>query len=259
MFNKIISDNTKSIMVKLGKAIEKGVGEDVRTYFANSGNVVNNAIIFLRGDYIATNIKNSLESESVEVKFFKRSSWTGCIVLDRVDKNSYSVCARKTLERIPKNRTRIKPHYLQTLVNIENKEEEARDRQMNLTEFGLSVESLFTKEQYENDFMSIMDDALSIADDYRHWIIAYEVEHNNLTSLSAILLDREFCVVEEIPLMDLMMPDFGRLTYADKCEGEAKDSHSLVTIKPGIIGRKASEKEMHTTIRPKAIEIKQDA
>ena len=61
MFNKIISDNTKSIMVKLGKAIKKGVGEDVRTYFANSGNVVNNAIIFLRGDYIATNIKNSLE------------------------------------------------------------------------------------------------------------------------------------------------------------------------------------------------------
>ena len=82
MLNKTISDNTKTIMVKIGKAIEKGVGEDIRTYLANSDNAVNNAIAFLRGDYIVTNIRNTVESETVEIKYFKRSSWTGCIILD---------------------------------------------------------------------------------------------------------------------------------------------------------------------------------
>ena len=157
MLNKTISDNTKTIMVKIGKAIEKGVGEDIRTYLANSDNAVNNAIAFLRGDYIVTNIRNTVESETVEIKYFKRSSWTGCIILDRKDKHSYSVCARKTLERIPKNITRRSPHYLQTILNTENRDEEAVGRQMSLADFGFSVGNQFTEEEYEKDFFAIME------------------------------------------------------------------------------------------------------
>ena len=65
MFNKTISDNTKTLMVKIGKAIEKGVGEDIRTYIANSDNAVNNAIAFLRGDYIVTNITKTSHTNTV--------------------------------------------------------------------------------------------------------------------------------------------------------------------------------------------------
>ena len=212
MMNSTLLDDTKMIMVKIGKAIEKGVCEDIRTYLANSDNAVNNAVVFLRGDYIATNIRNTVESETVAIRYFKRSSWTGCIVLDRIHKHSYSVCAKKTLERIPKNMKRKTPHYLQTILNTENKSEKAMYRQMSLGDFGFSTGSQFTEEEYEKDYYSIMEEDLSLADGYRHWVITYEAEHNSLTGLSAVLLDGEFGVVEEITLMDLMKPDFGGLT-----------------------------------------------
>jgi hypothetical protein len=259
MLNEAVSDNTKSIMIKIGKAIEKGVGEDIRTYIANNKNAINNAISSLRGDYIATNIRNSLESETVEIKYFKRSSWTGYMILDRTDKNSYSVCAEKTLERIPKNKNRKSPHYLQTVLNTENREEKGEGRQMSLADYGIPIGSQFTEEEYEKDFLSIMEEALSLADDYRHWIITYEAEHNSLVGLSAVLLDGEFCIVKKIPLMDMMKPDFGMLTSVETKDEEKKDAHSLVSVKTGIIGRKASEKEQHTEILPKSIEDSKEA
>ena len=259
MLNETISKNTKTIMVKIGKSIEKGVGEDIRTYLANSENVTNNAIAFLRGDYINTNIRNMVESDTVEIKLFKRRSWTGCLVLDRLDKFSYSVCAKKTLERIPKNMTRRSPHYLQTILNTENKGEEATGRQMSLADFGFSVGSQFTEEEYEEDFLAIMEEALSLADDYRHWVIVYEAEHNSLVGLSAVLLDGEFGVVKELSLMEMMKPDFGSLTSAETKEEKKKDAHSLVSVKPGLIGRKASETEQHTEILPKSVEESKEA
>lgn len=259
MLNETISDNTKSIMFKIGKAIEKGVGEDIRTYLANSNNVVNNAIAFLRGDYIVTNIRNTVESDSAEIKYFKRNSWTGCIVLDRIDKHTYSVCAKKTLDRIPKNMTRSNPHYLQTILNTENRNEEAVIRQMTFADFGFSVGSQFTEEEYQKDFGAIMEDALSLADDYRHWVITYEAEHNSLTGLSAVLLDGEFDVVKEISLMEMMKPDFGSLTSSESNDERKKDAHSLVSVKHGLIGRKASEKEKHTELLLKSVEERKEA
>lgn len=254
MLNETISENRKSIMIKIGKAIEKGVGEDIRTYLANSDNATNNAVAFLRGDYINTNIRNTVESETVEIKYFRRSSWTGCIILDRMNKHSYSVCARKTLDRIPKNMTRRSPHYLQTILNTENKGEEAVERQMSLADYGFSIGSQFTEEEYERDFLAIMEEALSLADDYRHWVIAYEAEHNSLVSLSAILLDGEFGVVKEISMMEMMRPDFGSLTSAEAKGEKKKDAHNLVSVKSGLIGRKASEKEKHIEMSPKSVE-----
>ena len=50
------SDNLQTIIEKIVKAIEKAVGEDIRSYLANSNAATNYAIPFLRGDYINTNI-----------------------------------------------------------------------------------------------------------------------------------------------------------------------------------------------------------
>ena len=41
--------------------------------------------------------------------------------------------------------------------------------------------------------------------------------------------------------------------------GIKKDAHSLVSVKPGLIGRKTSEKEKHTEILPKTVEESKEA
>ena len=73
------------------------------------------------------------------------------------------------------------------------------------------------------------------------------------------MLDREFGVVEEISLMEMMKPDFGTLTSVEEKVDKKKDAHSLVSVKPGLIGRKTSEKEKHTEILPKTVEESKEA
>lgn len=59
--------------------------------------------------------------------------------------------------------------------------------------------------------------------------------------------------------MEMMKPDFGCLTSAETADEQKKDAHSLVSVKSGLIGRKASEKEKHTEILPKSMEESKEA
>lgn len=51
---------------------------------------------------------------------------------------------------------------------------------------------------------------------------------------------------------------FKRRAWETK-EEKKKDAHSLVSIKPGFTGRKASETEQHTEILPKSVEESKEA
>lgn len=246
-----ISKEAQKMMLKIGKAVEKGVGEDIRAYLRNSDNATNNAVVFLRGDCINTNLNNSVKSETVEIKYFHRSAWKGCIVVDRGNELTYSVASKNTLERIPQKKNRKTPHFLQTILNTENKNETGVEKQMSLADIDSSFGSKFTDEEYEDDFQKIMDDTLSPNDGYRHWVIEYEAKHNILVNLNAKLLDRDFDVVQSIDLMEMLKPDFGDLTASDIKDENDKDAHSLVSIKQGIKGRKSSELEKKTKMSPK--------
>lgn len=102
-------------MIRIGRSIAKAVGEDMRNYIATNENVTNNALPFLCGDYIHTNIKEALESREVELKFFYRSFWKGLVIIDREDQVSISVCSQNTLNRIAKNINHKSPHYMQII------------------------------------------------------------------------------------------------------------------------------------------------
>ena len=118
---------------------------------------------------------------------------------------------------------------------------------------------MFTDEEYENDFKKIMDDSLSLDEGYRHWVIEYEVKHNMLINLTAKLLDGDFAVVKSIGLMEMLKPNFGDLTDESHNVEKNKDAHSLVSVKDGIKGRKASESEKQIEISPKIKEENREA
>ena len=259
MHNESISEKARKMMVKIGKAVEKGVGEDIRTYLTGSDNATNNAVVFLRGDYINTNLANSIKSDTVEIKYFKRSAWQGCIVIDHGNRLTFSVTSKNTLERIPQKKNRQSPHFLQTLVNTENKSEVGIAKQMSLSDYDSSFGTMFTEEEYEDDFQKIMEDALSLEEGYRHWVIEYEVKHNALVNLTAKLLDGDLDVVQSLGLMEMLKPNFGDLTVTDIKAEKVKDAHSLVSIKAGIKGRKSSEPEKQTEISPKIKEESREA
>lgn len=249
-----ISDNLKTVMVKISRAIAKAVGEDIRNYLATNENITNNALPFLRGDYIHTNIKKALENRNVEIRLFNRSFWKGIVIIDEVDQVSISVCSENTLSRIPKNVGRKSPHYMQTILNIENRNEIAPFKQMSIADIDSSFVCGFSDEDYEKDFFAIMEEVPSIFENYRHWIISYETERYSLIRLSAILFDKDFNVVQKISLLEALKPDFGELTTNEIRSEKQDDVHNLVSVKPGLVGRKASEPEKRTAILPKSVE-----
>ena len=249
MLYNSMPEDAVSLLIKIGKAIVKGAGPDMTTYLSDNQNLVNNAFYYVRSDKIITNI-GKLSSDTVELKLFKRCGWTGCIILDRIHNTSYSVCAKSTLMQIPKNKDRRSPHYLQTLLNTENKELQASSKQMTMADYGFSVANQFSEEEYEEDFIKIMETALSMNDDYRHWVISYEAIRERVTGLSAILLDGEFGIVDQIDLLEMMELNFSSLT-SDTKEEQEKDVRNLLSVKRGINGKNASEAEKRTEISPK--------
>lgn len=255
----IISDSIMAIMTKIGKAVEKGATGDIREYLNSSENVTNNAIAFLRSDYINTNLSRFVANDNVDIKLFKRSSWTGALVIDRENKLIFSVCSRKTLDRIPKNKSRRSPHYMQTILNTVNKDEIAPVKQMSIADFNPSLITGFSDDDYEKDFLSIMEEAVIFYEGYRLWVITYEVERFNLTDIAAVLMDGDFDTVQEVSIMEMIKPNFGDLTLEEPKEKKKKDVRSLISIKPGLISAQSSEPEKRTEIQPKSAEESKEA
>ena len=243
-----INEHVKRTLTLIGKAVKKGVTEDMRFHMDSSNNFTNNAVPFLRGDYINTNLNNMLADEDREVKTFPRCYWIGVLVIDKKNRLIFSICSQKTLDRISKNKIRKRPHYTQTLLNTVNRGEKAPKKQMPLFDGCPSPKPPFSKEAYEQDFLSIMEAPVSYYDGYRLWMVAYETDHFNLTAIKAVLMDGEFNVVQKVSILEMLKPNFGDLTSVKDPAKEKNDVRNLISVKPGLVGSQSSEPEKRTAI-----------
>lgn len=247
MFN--VEEN-ESLLRLVVKAIEKGVGEDIRDYCMSTNKATNNAVRLMRSDNINTNLRDSVASDIVELKYFNRSAWTGCLLIDRQHKVTYTICTRRTLEGIPKKKDRRIPHYLQSILYVQNANVMPVYEQMSLGDYASEVESKFTDDVYIKDYNDIMKDDLVIGDDYMHYVIVYEAEHLGVTSVAVKLLDPNFRTAKEYSLDYLLKPDFSELTI-DETEYNSKDSHDLINVK---VSRDKMTSPKVVIVKPKNME-----
>lgn len=233
------------------KAIQKGVGPDVREYRQSTNKVTNNAVRSMLLDNIFTNIRDCVASNIFELKTFKRFGWDGCLLINRVHKLTFTVCSKRTFLGIPRKKDRRIPHYLQSILFVENGDVKTPIVQPDL--FGYEPESQFSEEVLYDDYKSIMKEDLSVEDRYQHWCIVYDVCKYDIASISMIKLDRNFLTAEEIKLDDLLKPDFSDLTEVRE-EAKVKDVYSLISVKPVLKGVpaapvkievKMTEEDMH--------------
>ena len=233
------------------KAIAKAVGADTRNYLNECNTDTRNAVPYLRGDYINTNIRNMviLQNESLELKHFKRYSWEGSLIIDRKNKVTITVSSKNTLDRVRSQKERNRPHYLQSLCYELNNDLKPPYEQMHFE--GLENTDAFSEEQYEADFETIVDMILTPKDGYRHYVVMYEVTSFEISDITLLLLDKNLHTVSETSLMEMLKPDFGTLTapiVPEEAEPEKKDSHSLVKVKSGTKSKKSNEPEQKTEI-----------
>lgn len=225
------------LLRKIVRAIEKACGEDTRGYLSENRLETNNALPFLRGDFINENLRNSVVSEDVDLIPFNRYGWSGRILRDKRNKITYTILTKRTLAAIPKKKGRSVPHYLHSILYAENGGCKAAVKQMSLNDFVDFEIVRFDSQELENDYGKIMNGQIVAGDEYRHYIVAYEVEHGEVTDIGLQFLDKDFDVIAQCSLNDYLRPDFGRLTETEPVEdiaAEEENVHFLINVKSGI-------------------------
>lgn len=224
----------KDLVRRSVRAIEKAIAVDIPQYMHDNHLETNNAIAWLRGDYINENLRRLVVSDDVELISFKRSSWKGRILVDKQEKITYTITTQANLHAIPKKRDRKKPHFLQSILAAENSRYEGHGEQR----------TLFPKEPFDGDclqkdYEDLTAGKLDLPGCYKHYIISYRSEQNELQDVKLEFFDKNFTIIDSVTLNEYIKPDFARLTDAAPSEENApntsvKEERGLVELRPGI-------------------------
>lgn len=232
----------KTTLRLIVKAIEKGIGADIRDYITSTNKATNNAVRMMRADNINTNLRNSVVSDTVELKYFNRFSWIGCLLIYRINKVTITICSERTLKSIPSKPDRHVPHFLQSILYVQNGEVKAKYEQMTIPgvpELPLQG-TVFSADEYRKDYQSIMEDEISFDDDYRHYVVTYEAHRFGVSSVTLRLLNKDFQNAEEFSLNAFLQPDFADLTVSDN-KPKVKDVRTLINVKEELKKSKGTE------------------
>ena len=239
-------NRSKSIIVnqmlnrRIVYAVNKAISDDAPQMLRENRLETNNRYIFAAGDYINENLRKHVVKDEIELISFNRYAWEGRILVDRVNKVTYTISTHQTLRNvIRKNRNR--PHYLQSILYAENGDCQGTPKQISLGEFfpGM-VPTRFDDEVLNQDFEKIVQGSIDKTDGYKHYIIVYTAERREITEIEILLLDKDFAEVDRVSLMEYVNPDFASLTeteysVAESADGDVKKTKPLpLKLKPGV-------------------------
>ncbi len=224
----------EKLLRRIVHSVNKAVTDDIPRYLREHYKETNNAVAHLRGDYINENLRKYAISDEVIFVPFNRSSWQGRILVDRVNKITYSITTQNTLNGIPKKKERQRPHYLQSILAVENSECKCQYVQPSL----FPIES-FDDKILENDYNEIFKSLVNPNEGYIHYVISYEAKNNELLSIKVEILDRNFYVVFEKDLNEYIEPDFANLTEtSSENNGDTntpkENVRNIIGLKTGI-------------------------
>ncbi|MEE1257301.1 MAG: DUF5986 family protein [Lachnospiraceae bacterium] len=227
-FNEIL---IRRIVYSVNKAITEDILSERRLE-------TNNRCRLAPGDYINENLRQHVVNDDIYLIPFKRFVFEGRILVDKINKITYTITTLSTLAAGPKKHGR-KPYYMQSILCMENGECEGSPKQMTLADYAESVGLVpFTEDDFENDFNDIMQGIISKNEGYRHYIIAYSVENKEIKEIKLLYLDKDFAEVDSADLMEYVTPDFVALTnsnYVDENTHDEEEKHGKpFKLRPGV-------------------------
>lgn len=229
-------DSVELVVSRIVRAIDKTIAEDIPQEKCEKNLETKNYIAHIRGDYLNTNLRCLAAIDGIELHPFKRYGWEGRLLIDRKNKITIGVTTQANLQTIPQKKDRNCPNYMQTLLKIMNGDLESTVTQLSF----LPPASQFDDEVYKADFDSIMAGVLDPEAGFRHCVVAYTANHDEICDITFYVLNADFAIIEKQDLRDYINPDFSRLTVADNhsesAAASAQNAHSLVKLKqkPGI-------------------------
>lgn len=225
------------LLRKFVYAINKAVSQDVPMELRENRLETNNRNRFAVGDYINENIKRYVVDNYVELVPFSRYAWEGRLVLDRTNKITYSISTHQTL-KIVASKPRNQPHYLMSILSVENGNCQAFSKQMSLGDIDPNFNVYrFDEDVLEEDYNSIMEGKLCVTEEYTHYVIAYTAENHAIKNIEILLLNSDFAVIDRLDLLEFVNPEFTSVFEKER-EDAATEEHveksRLLKLKPGI-------------------------
>ena len=187
-----------------------------------------------RGDCINTNLRLGITAENIIVLPFRRSGYAGRLVIDQTQNQLFHYHRPEPALNSPK-KGRKTPHFLQTILGIENSAYESECKQL---EFMLA--SLFDEETLREDFESIIANLFSPNEGYVHYIITYISGRSGLPDVQLLFLDKDFDVIDAQSLNEFIAPDYAELTASQDIPDTSVDTtaepnvRSIIGVKPGL-------------------------
>lgn len=226
----------KVFIQRMVRAIQKAIEEDVVEFRRENHMETMNSLRYVRGDKINENLRVLVSDivDYITLFPFQRYSWDGRMIIDWKNKVTYTITTKQNYEAIPKKKNRTYPHFLQTVLAVENKD--LKGEYVQETMFSMSQ---FDDETYEEDYNKIFGGVLSSNSDFHHYVITYEFSKYDLISVDLILPDRDFNSIREISLSEFIKPNLVALTETQLNENESTNNlvtstKSLVELKSGI-------------------------
>lgn len=231
-------------------AIVKAIREDVPDYFREHSKETNNALPFLRGDFINDNLRRESKSGSLEVLPFRRHSWEGRLIVDRKNNCSYSVVTKNTLLRTL-TKQRNSPYYLDSIISVLHSDIIAPGQQLPLFDIAKS-----DKTSLQQDFDSNFRNLLNAEEGHRHYVIAYDAKGSEIADIEVFLFDKNFNIVDKKSLKEFIQPNIMDLTETmtssvQRDQEKNEGAKRLVKMRPDLPRRGG--------LQPKKREIEDEA
>lgn len=230
-------------MEKLKETIANVIAEALEQDFLDCKYKLNletyNCLRSMKSDVINTKLKEVLTSENYIIHKFKRYAWEGMFILDLNTKSLISITSISNLNRIPKDKNRKVPHYMQTNLNYLNNDIEA-NKQMSF-ELGKT----FDNNVYEEDFKNIFYGLNIDLKEYTYYIVAYDYKFNKVSEMNWYLLGNQFNIAEKESIMSLISPDFLDLTSSEnESDDKLRNKEDNKPNKGIRLGLKLKEKNL---------------
>lgn len=218
----------RNIVFAIGKAVSDDYSDFVRDYSALDTRC---GFGHMRINFINTRMKEYVSQTDAFIHNFKRYTWQGRIIIDKESKRTFSITTQTNLNSLIHKKGRRTPHFLQSILAIENKNVENPYEQLALIDT-----SPFEHKVLEDDYYSIMASDADEYKDFTHYVIAYLVSNNGLVDVDLILLDSRYVEIEMESLNEFITLDYGKLTetIVAKSASDTKSTRSLVSLKKGI-------------------------
>lgn len=224
--------HTEGLLRYIVSAIHTAISDDYSN-FLQEYSALDTHIGFglMKSNFINDRLKMYVAKTNASIHQFKRYSWQGRIIVDRHSKHTFSVSTHSNLKTVFNKKGREKPHYLQSVLVVENRKCYNPHEQLTLMDT-----CPFDQKMIESDYYSIMSLYAEEFREFTHYVVAYSISSNGFLDVDLILFDSHFDEIERISLNDFITPDYGELTERPKVKSTSttKSTRNLVSLKKGI-------------------------